>query len=241
MSQNNRIDSWLQRIGYLSQIGTLIVMVVTIFYTVIPLYRTASLEESISRKEIELKLLNNKIKKYEIKERSLVLAGYVSTVSYDCTSLSKPSFLSSYSINTPPERHKLTILSENIEDCLKKQEYVDSVINSLSSEDKLTFKINLDLLVDKIGKLRKEKISEYNNIENKLNSNEISVIDNNDPDYAILLYSLAKQAGASDESINEAKKRSYLDLLETKFEEDIRQEIYKFKDLKWNDNESHNI
>lgn len=236
MSQNNKIDFWLQRIGYLSQIGTLIVMVVTIFYTVMPLYRTASLEESISKKEIELKLLTNKIKKYETKERSLVLAGYVSRVSYDCTSLSKPSSLSSFSINTPPEKHKLTILSENIEDCLKKQEYVDNVINNLSSEDKLTFKINLDLLVDKIGRLRKEKIAEYYNIENKLKNNDISVIDNNDPDYLILLDSLARQAGASDESINEAKKHSYLDLLEEKFEEDIRQEIHKFTELKWNDN-----
>lgn len=236
MSQNNKIDFWLQRIGYLSQIGTLIVMVITIFYTVMPLYRTASLEESISKKEIELKLLTNKIKKYETKERSLVLAGYVSRVSYDCTSLSKPSSLSSFSINTSPEKHKLTILSENIEDCLKKQEYVDNVINNLSSEDKLTFKINLDLLVDKIGKLRKEKIAEYYNVENKLKNNEISVVDNNDPDYVILLDSLARQAGASDESINEAKKHSYLDLLEAKFEEDIRQEIYKFTELKWNDN-----
>lgn len=201
MSQNNKIDFWLQRIGYLSQIGTLIVMVITIFYTVMPLYRTASLEESISKKEIELKLLTNKIKKYETKERSLVLAGYVSRVSYDCTSLSKPSSLSSFSINTSPEKHKLTILSENIEDCLKKQEYVDNVINNLSSEDKLTFKINLDLLVDKIGKLRKEKIAEYYNVENKLKNNEISVVDNNDPDYVILLDSLARQAGASDESI----------------------------------------
>lgn len=236
MSQNNKIDFWLQRIGYLSQIGTLIVMVITIFYTVMPLYRTASLEESISKKEIELKLLTNKIKKYETKERSLVLAGYVSRVSYDCTSLSKPSSLSSFSINTPPEKHKLTMLSENIEDCLKKQEYVDNVINNLSSEDKLTFKINLDLLIDKIGKLRKEKIAEYYNVENKLKNNEISVVDNNDPDYVILLDSLARQAGASDESINEAKKHSYLDLLEAKFEEDIRQEIHKFTELKWNDN-----
>lgn len=236
MSQNNKIDFWLQRIGYLSQIGTLIVMVITIFYTVMPLYRTASLEESISKKEIELKLLTNKIKKYETKERSLVLAGYVSRVSYDCTSLSKPSSLSSFSINSSPEKHKLTILSENIEDCLKKQEYVDNVINNLSSEDKLTFKINLDLLVDKIGNLRKEKIAEYYNVENKLKNNEISVVDNNDPDYVILLDSLARQAGASDESINEAKKHSYLDLLEAKFEEDIRQEIYKFTELKWNDN-----
>lgn len=68
MSQDNNIDIWLKRIGYLSQIGTLIVMIITIFYTVIPLYRTSALEESIAKKESELKVLANKINEFEKKK-----------------------------------------------------------------------------------------------------------------------------------------------------------------------------
>ncbi|HEM7578180.1 TPA: hypothetical protein U2J86_005240, partial [Serratia marcescens] len=86
MSQDNNIDIWLKRIGYLSQIGTLIVMIITIFYTVIPLYRTSVLEESIAKKESELKVLANKINEFEKKERRLILANYVSSVSFYCTS-----------------------------------------------------------------------------------------------------------------------------------------------------------
>ncbi|MCT8232237.1 hypothetical protein [Proteus terrae] len=241
MSQDNNIDIWLKRIGYLSQIGTLIVMIITIFYTVIPLYRTSVLEESIAKKESELKVLANKINEFEKKERRLILANYVSSVSFYCTSLSRPMLvpLPQNDINDFFNERKLTMLNQDIEGCLKKPEYVDSVINALSNDDKLTFKKELDIFVDKITKLRKEKLNEYLKVEKQLNNNEIDLKleDEKDMPSIKLLDALAREYGASGEDITKAKKQSYLASLEGKLENDIRQEIFKFSKIKWDDSE----
>ncbi|MEY0279677.1 hypothetical protein AB7W07_06970 [Providencia rettgeri] len=243
MLQENKIDIWLKRIGYLSQIGTLIVMIITIFYTVIPLYRTAALEESIAKKESELKVLANKINVFERKERRLILASYVSSVSFYCTSLSQPTLvpLPPNDINDFFKERELTMLNQDIEGCLKKPEYVDSVINALSNNDKLIFKKELGIFVDKITKLRKEKIDEYRKVEKQLNNNEIDLKleDDKDTPSIKLLDALAREAGVSEEDINKAKKQSYLASIEGKLEDDIRQEIFKFSKIKWDDSEDN--
>lgn len=236
MSQDNKIDLWLKRIGYISQIGTLIVMIITIFYTVIPLYRTAFLEESIAKKENELKDLANRIRDYEIKERQLLIDDYVRTVSFSCTSISKPIL-----VPLPPEsiddlyKEELTLLNENIEACLKKPEYIDKVMNKLSDKDKTVFKSELGLFVNNISELRREKIKEYQTIKKQLENNKLD-IDSTDNSHSVqILDAIAREAGVSEESIEKAKKRSYLNKLEWKLEGDIREKIYQFDINNWND------
>ena len=48
-------DVWLPRLSHLSQFGLFLFTVATIYFTVIPLYQKALLEEAIAKKEIELK------------------------------------------------------------------------------------------------------------------------------------------------------------------------------------------
>ncbi|ENL8515637.1 hypothetical protein AB6H97_002673 [Providencia rettgeri] len=234
MSQDNKIDLWLKRVGYISQIGTLIVMIITIFYTVIPLYRTAFLEESIAKKENELKNLANRIRDYETKERQLLIDDYVRTVSFSCTSISKPILVS-----LPPEsiddlyKEELTLLNENIEGCLKKTEYIDKVMDKLSDKDKTVFKSELDFFVNNISELRREKIQEYHSIKKQLENNEL-IIDINDDLYpGKILDAFVESGWASEESIDKAKKRSYLKRLEWRLEDDIRKKIYQFDISNW--------
>ena len=54
-STRGSLDAWLVRLSHLSQFGLLLFTVGTIYFTVIPLYQKALLEESIAKKEIELK------------------------------------------------------------------------------------------------------------------------------------------------------------------------------------------
>ena len=48
-------DKWLPRLSHFSQFGLFIFTVGTIYFTVIPLYQKALLEEAIAKKEIELR------------------------------------------------------------------------------------------------------------------------------------------------------------------------------------------
>lgn len=55
------LDKTLSRFSHLSQIGLLLSAIFTIWYTVIPLYGKAVLEEQIAEKTIELKKINNQV------------------------------------------------------------------------------------------------------------------------------------------------------------------------------------
>lgn len=55
MSQKKVFDVWLERLSYLSQTGLFFLTVFTLYYTVIPVFQNASLQESIAQKESELK------------------------------------------------------------------------------------------------------------------------------------------------------------------------------------------
>ncbi len=54
-SRDDTIDKWLVRLSHLSQFGLLLFTVGTIYFTVIPLYQKALLEEAIAKREIELR------------------------------------------------------------------------------------------------------------------------------------------------------------------------------------------
>lgn len=241
MSQDNRLDPWLKRIGYISQIGTLIVMVITIFYTVIPLYKTASLEESILIKENELKKLKLKIKNFEKKERNLYIANYTRTVSLHCTSLLKPVLVPLPS-SIDDEVYKIkepNNLNQNIESCLKKSEYTDIIRNNLSEKDKITFDKEFNLFIDKIGDLRQKKISEYYKAESDLKASPKKFITDNSIDTSTIesLNNIGKALGVSDEKITNQWINSVLSRFEAKLENDIRGEIYNFRNIDWQDNE----
>ncbi|MBM3106203.1 hypothetical protein IIE18_13765 [Pseudomonas sp. V1] len=57
-----KIDIYLSRISQLVQVGLFVTTLLTIYYTVIPLYKSAQLEESLARKETEYELLKLKAK-----------------------------------------------------------------------------------------------------------------------------------------------------------------------------------
>ncbi len=74
----NRIfDIWLQRISYASQTGLFILTAVTLYFTVLPLYQKALLDEAIAKKEIELKLANEEIDKAYFQLSKYILNSFV--------------------------------------------------------------------------------------------------------------------------------------------------------------------
>lgn len=55
------VDIWLSRLSHLSQFGLFALTIGALYFTVIPLYKTAALEESIARRESELRIVNEKL------------------------------------------------------------------------------------------------------------------------------------------------------------------------------------
>ena len=60
-SSHSNLDVWLSRVSHFSQFGLFALTIGAFYFTVIPLYKTAALEESIARREAELSAMNSKL------------------------------------------------------------------------------------------------------------------------------------------------------------------------------------
>lgn len=60
------MDVWLARGSNIAQVGILAITVAALFYTVIPLYKTAALEEQIARREAELAAAEKKLARLDL-------------------------------------------------------------------------------------------------------------------------------------------------------------------------------
>ncbi|HAB95245.1 MAG TPA: hypothetical protein DCE83_00155 [Enterococcus sp.] len=85
-----KFDSWLQRLSHIAQFGLFVITVFTIYYTVIPLYQMAALQEGIARKENELAKLNLKVKEAHSKIRAYVVDQVVAGMIFECSGLLVP-------------------------------------------------------------------------------------------------------------------------------------------------------
>lgn len=65
----SKFDIYLVRAGSLVQIGLFAVALATIYYTVIPLYKAAQMEEALARKELEYQQLSKKVEDLYVRNR----------------------------------------------------------------------------------------------------------------------------------------------------------------------------
>jgi len=85
-------DIWLPRLSHFSQFGLFIFTVGAMYFTVLPLYQKALLEEAVARKEVELKQITTEVQKGYVTLRELAVRQYVSYVGAKCSGLLDISF-----------------------------------------------------------------------------------------------------------------------------------------------------
>ncbi|MDP9770460.1 hypothetical protein FJP64_07675 [Kosakonia cowanii] len=85
MNTNSKFDLWLVRISYIAQVGLFFLTTFTIYYTVIPIYQNASLQEAIAKKEVEYKELKNREAELYANLRVEYLKKISVSLIYDCS------------------------------------------------------------------------------------------------------------------------------------------------------------
>ncbi|HEN3244398.1 TPA: hypothetical protein U5D43_001285 [Yersinia enterocolitica] len=138
----NKIDLYLNRASHASQLLLVCFAIFGYFYTVRPIYQNASLQESIAKKETELKSLQIKIDDLYSNLRRELVRKFVVGVTYDCSPVTSL-------IMQPPrqdvERRKSfdievqelkSLAEKGLYDCLKKSIESKTVIAELRDSDK---------------------------------------------------------------------------------------------------------
>lgn len=139
---NNKIDLYLNRVCQISQLLLVGFAIFGYFYTVRPVYQNASLQESIAKKETELKTLQGKIDDLYINYRRELIRKFVMRVTFDCAPytplmMQPPSYeeseQKSFSVKLQEAK---ALISENPYNCLRMKAENDTALRDLRNEDK---------------------------------------------------------------------------------------------------------
>jgi len=158
--RENWMDVWLPRMSHFSQFGLFALTIAALYYTVIPLYQKAVLDEAIAKKELKLaanekelvesknridqseKLLSESRARLEQSEKALddsyaaikryVVNGFIFTTGAECTGLMSP--IDPNSEKTEPEISP--ILTENYLACFNRIIGSSTRLNQLRKADR---------------------------------------------------------------------------------------------------------
>ncbi|MDY6456577.1 coiled-coil domain-containing protein [Acinetobacter faecalis] len=147
------VDKILSRLSHLSQIGLLLAAVFTICYTVIPLYGKAVLEEQVSKKEIELDKLNDKIEKQQTVLKDQYLSFLEINLINKCLTIDSIQF-----------NDLISRIEFPTNNCILKS--YDQIIGRslLNDNEKVAIKIRLQDVIFQIEDLRKSNYEKLKNL-----------------------------------------------------------------------------
>lgn len=80
-------DVWLSRASHIAQFGLFLLTAGTIYFTVIPLYQKALLDEQIARRELELKKVQERLDLAYVRIREFAVRTYIFHAGAECSGL----------------------------------------------------------------------------------------------------------------------------------------------------------
>jgi len=162
-SATSMLDIWLSRISHISQFGLFALTVGVFYFTVIPLYKVAVLEESIARRELELNETNEKLKAatldLEKKDRELYKRDrqeLVEGISYAAPFCS--GLMGSHKTDAPEESSELgdNILKIDSAQCLRDRANRSKSEEILNPTDNSHLELTINNMVAKLEEAQKQ-------------------------------------------------------------------------------------
>lgn len=164
--RGSKLDVWLQRLSHLSQVGLFIFTAWAIYFTVIPLYQKALLDEAIAKKEVELKEANAALERAYVRIKFTILKDFVFMAGARCSGLHmhpKPSLkpLGKSLRENPPFAELFDL---DVPACLTRaaEEYLP--LKDLRPEDQKRFDQSLFTLSQELVPLWQRAKAEYDEV-----------------------------------------------------------------------------
>ncbi len=228
----SKLDIFLNRTSHIVQIGLFSVTLFTVYYTVIPLYKNAQMEESLARKELELDKLNQATEDLYKKVRDME-AGSLASTTIRCTNL----------LDEKLEPSRKVMLDIDIPTCLNKL-ISEHSYESLRELDKLTLKDHARDIATKVAALQAEYRAKRDSLADEIRNNpaiaesiKSQYKKDNENGLNIALFDLLKGLGMTQEQLDSDRDSRLLEIgksqIENKFSGLITKELIKIKDVRW--------
>ncbi|WP_064026674.1 hypothetical protein [Methylomonas koyamae] len=231
------MDLWLPRMSHFAQFGLFLFTVFSLYFTVLPLYQKALLEEAIARKELELKeasaLLN---KKYE-QIRSYAVSEYVVKASAKCSDLLiRPPELTTLETKETPETTDAKVVYDiDVANCLKSEfETTTSFKRELSHQDLTFFLEAITTIGVELAEIRATSFAQYKTVDDTISEDKI--LAQKKSSFTAQYLELMKSSFSPARQKEERRKAAiYLEKLRISHEygESIRNRIFRLHQLTW--------
>lgn len=153
----SNFDKWLHRFSLLSQCGLFMLTAWTIYYTVIPLYSKAILEEEVAKKTIELNLLNEKVDTAYGLIRSNLIKDFVRTSGIECSGLLiPPPTLALIGKRSPNLSFEQQIIGIDVPSCLDKNRAALDFDTQLRTRDLTIFDSEFNLIKKRLSMIKQD-------------------------------------------------------------------------------------
>jgi len=134
------------------------------YFTVLPLYQKALLDEAFARKEVELKQVTASLEAKYAKLRGVAVRGFVINADADCSGIG--DLLQKAPGQKVDRTQAFTI---DVKKCLIDYEAKSANLSELKTDDRTFFRTEVAKVADRIVKLQSDAATSYNRAEEDIN------------------------------------------------------------------------
>lgn len=231
-------DIWLPRLSHFSQFGLFAFTIGSLYFTVIPLYQKAALEEQIARKEAESKVVERAFEESYSRLRAYLVKEFVFQAGPRCTGLLTPMPPPPVLGRRTPPRMSFSeeALTHNISECLSTGIEKSAGLKDLRKSDQVIFVSAVKQLGQHLESYRLEALSAYERVlEN--GKKDPGVLEPPDMYSQNVLNFLSTRGLTSKEQLEsqrfDASVKATQRKIASDFGTDARSRIAALKDISW--------
>lgn len=162
-----KLDIWLPRLSHIAQFGLFIFTVGTIYFTVIPLYQKALLDEAIAKKEVELKQVSIQLETSYARVRTMVLKEFIFLTTVRCSRIMPSEKMSQESIKKGILPGQYSVLTVQMHDCLFNDEDMKRILLDLRPADQEHLAKNLTEISASLDRVQKIALVKFSAVDEK--------------------------------------------------------------------------
>ncbi|MFG5411145.1 hypothetical protein ABXN37_27370 [Piscinibacter sakaiensis] len=164
--------------SHFAQFGLFLFTVGSLYFTVIPLYQKAVLEEAIAKREIELKALNDRFDAAYKRLRASAVRDFQMLATPHCAGLYNPPRAATLQASAAEERtpRAVFVFSVDVRSCLTNVASETRALSDLSAADRRQFDEELSKVIGRLEAKKASALEEYSKIPAELTDAEAEAL-----------------------------------------------------------------
>lgn len=235
--QPHKLDVWLPRLANFTQVALLALTACGFYFTVLPLYQKALLDEAFARKEVELKQVTAALDAKYGQLRRVAVREFAIGADADCSGFSE---MLRTTRDKPLESHEnveANAFKIDVKKCILDHEKKATSLAELRPDDRAYFRTVLLEVTDRIVKFQSDAAANYARADNDINDSNVNAYASRRQFSARMLAFVSQHMKLPPGFIAAQKRRDAVNELRSEridaYNKALRTELYGLIKMKW--------